>query len=340
MIYLRFNICAFSLVSTLLFISATSLFASDCKKEIQNSVKVIGLKDGFDNNVDINLVDLNSDGRDEILYSEACSGNGCYPNFYIGYFTDTCQSNFKWLQRWTGVFDWSIVDFYSDDQIAYMSGPDGRYDNGLTELNKVFITYKFDGKSVTYVSTEKADLLQSVREITSTEVAQKDTDDRTIKIEFDLNGDGGFESISCGYWERWGVLSSCKITGQNSDSSLLEKENLNAKRLGILPRKYDGWHVLVKDYDDILLYKSDLGYVDIETLFEVSQKIDFFGDDLTSMGSRGVTAQECQLICLENDDCATFSYIKSKKWCFPKHGKGKEKVDFDVISGVKLSFPK
>ena len=106
----------------------------------------------------------------------------------------------------------SKIDFYSDDKFTYISGRDGRYDIGLTELNKVYVTYKFDGKSVEYSSTRKADLLQSVREITSTEVAQKNADEQTITMEYDLNGDGKIESISCEFWERWGVLNPVSYT--------------------------------------------------------------------------------------------------------------------------------
>lgn len=192
--------------------------------------------------------------------------NGCSPDFIILYFTETCQRNYKWLDRWTGVFDLSEIDFYSDDKFTYISGRDGRYDIGLTELNKVYITYKFDGKSIEYSSTRKADLLQSVREITSTEVAQKNADEQTITMEYDLNGDGKIEIISCGFWERWGVLNPCEISSQNSDNSLLAVEYLNPKRLGVLRDKYNGWHILVEDYNNLLIYKTDLGYVELGSL--------------------------------------------------------------------------
>ena len=332
--YLKMKTFVLILASILSFVSGTSLIAASCKQEVQKSVKGIEAKDGFDNHVDILLIDINSDGRDEILFSEVCSGNGCYPDFGIVYFTETCQRNYKWLDRWTGVFGLHEIDFFSDDKFAYISGRDGRYDIGLNELNKVHITYKFDGKSVEYSSTRKADLVQSVREITSTEVAQKNADEQTITMEYDLNGDGKLESISCGYWERWGVLNPCEISSQNSDNSLLAEEYLNPKRLGVLTDKSNGWHILVKDYENLLVYKTDVGYIELDSLFEVSDRMDFFGDDLTEMGHKGITSQECQLICLENEKCAAYSYIKSKKWCFPKHGKGNVKADLDVLSGV------
>lgn len=338
MSYLKFKAIIFTLISTLSLFSGTSLFASSCKQEIRNSVEAIEAKDGLDNHVSILLVDINSDGRDEILYSEVCSGRSCYPDFSIVYFTETCQVKSDWLDRWTGVLGLHRIDFYSDDKFTYISGHDGRYGIGLTELNKVYVTYKFDGKLVEYSSTRKADLLQSVREITSTEVAQKNADEQTIIMEYDLNGDGKKESISCGYWERWGVLSRCEIRSQNIDNSLLAAENLNPKRLGVLPDKYNGWHLLVEDYDNLLVYKTDVGYIELDSLFEVSDRMDFFGDDLTEMGHKGITSQDCQLICLENEECTAYSYIKSKKWCFPKHGKGNVKADLDVLSGVKIGF--
>ena len=242
-----------------------------CKQEIQQRVEAIEARDGFDNHVDTLLVDINSDGRDEILYSEVCSGNSCYPDFGIVYFTETCQRKFKWLDRWKYVFSLGSVEFDYDDQFAYITGTSDRYDLEVTDLNKSYVTYKFDGKSVKYVSTKKADLLQSVKEITSTELAQKAEAvckesfeclyNQTITMEFDLNKDGKLESISCGYWPRWGVLDQCEISSQGGENIVIAVDSFSTKRLGVLPEKYNGWHVLVADYEDKLIYEDGIGYV-------------------------------------------------------------------------------
>ena len=344
---MRLAVIVFSIFSSLI---GNSVFASSCEKEIQQRVKAIEARDVNGNHVDILLVDINKDGRDEIMYSEQCSANGCFPETSLLFFTEICQVKGDWLQRWTNVSNFDEVEFDTDDQYSYITGINEIYDFGVTELNKAYVTYKFDGKSVEYSSTRKADLLKSVREITSTEVAQKAEivckesiecmNSQTIAMEYDLNGDGKLESISCGYWPRWGVLSGCKISSQNSDNSLLAVENLNPKRFGVLPDKYNGWHVLVDDYTNLLIYEREVGYVEfeIESQFEMSDNIDFFGDDLTSMGHKDISLQECQLICLGNEECSAYSYIKHQKWCFPKKGTGTMKVNSKVSSGYKINI--
>ena len=63
--------------------------------------------------------------------------------------------------------------------------------------------------------------------------------------------------------------------------------------------------------------------------------VDLFGDDLTSMGIKGISLPECEAICSEDSSCKAYSFIEDKKWCFPKSGPGNKKDNAAVISGVK-----
>ena len=63
--------------------------------------------------------------------------------------------------------------------------------------------------------------------------------------------------------------------------------------------------------------------------------VDLFGDDLTSMGIKGISLAECEAICSGDSSCKAYSFIEDKQWCFPKSGPGDKKDNADVISGVK-----
>ena len=63
--------------------------------------------------------------------------------------------------------------------------------------------------------------------------------------------------------------------------------------------------------------------------------VDLFGDDLTSMGIKGISLAECEAICSEDSSCKAYSFIEDKKWCFPKSGSGNKKDNAAVISGIK-----
>ena len=67
------------------------------------------------------------------------------------------------------------------------------------------------------------------------------------------------ESISCSYWDRWGVLSDCKILAKNGNN-LLGAKDFTAKRLGVLFDIENGWHALVADYDSLLSYIDGIGF--------------------------------------------------------------------------------
>ena len=64
------------------------------------------------------------------------------------------------------------------------------------------------------------------------------------------------EKISCGYWARWGRLTGCKIENSNKENILgVDQGAFHPKRIGILPEKKNGWHVIVVDFNERLTYQ-------------------------------------------------------------------------------------
>ena len=296
-------------------------------------------------NVYFDLVDLDKDGRKEILITDYADGNRAPPEMKIRVFGgDKCSMESYWLRKWNSNFSgWDEVKFATSGKDVFMT-----LQNDLVgiELQRSYVTYKFNieqFKSVSYVLSGQVKLPKTIVEITSVEAAQKEPGNQTVERKFDLNGDGTLETISCEYWgdkhQIYGFRLGCEILSEDNNK-LYADEFFQTKRAGVLPKKFNGWHIIVEGYDDIIVYETELGYVRISNRFEDFYSTDFFGDDITQMGYKGISIQDCQLICLENEECTAYSYIKSKEWCFPKVGTGQQKENPDVISGVLIDISK
>ena len=75
-------------------------------------------------------------------------------------------------------------------------------------------------------------------------------------MSFDLNGDGKKEYINCGYWDRWGVLTGCFLSGKSFSYGI----EGHCKRLGVLSSRSGNWHDLVCDYNEIIQFDGENSY--------------------------------------------------------------------------------
>ena len=82
---------------------------------------------------------------------------------------------------------------------------------------------------------------------------------KEIGTSFDLNADGQPEFISCKLWERWGRLRDCVIkTASDQDILSVDKNSFHPKRIGILAEKNNGWHSIVADFNEVIIYDAML----------------------------------------------------------------------------------
>ena len=165
-----FRSISLALLLSMSVLRISPLFAANCEQEIEERVEELRSKDEFDRHFSIDLYDLNRDGRNEILYSESCNGNGCMPEIDIDWFSSTCKRTGKFLDKWIYVHGgWKDIKFSSSfGDTVYMTASNERWDS--TELFKSIwfairdtlfdasATYAFDGKQVFYVSKETAEV--------------------------------------------------------------------------------------------------------------------------------------------------------------------------------------
>jgi len=77
-------------------------------------------------------------------------------------------------------------------------------------------------------------------------------------------------------------------------------------------------------------------YVDEKnTDFQRYINTDFFGDDLTKMGIKGVSISQCEDICEAMNQCNAYSFVEHLNWCFPKSGIGTQTYKTGIISGFR-----
>jgi hypothetical protein len=63
--------------------------------------------------------------------------------------------------------------------------------------------------------------------------------------------------------------------------------------------------------------------------------VDLPGGDLEARGIKDISLDQCSDICLNNNSCAGFSYVKSKNWCWMKKQVVDRRSNNDIVSGIK-----
>lgn len=62
---------------------------------------------------------------------------------------------------------------------------------------------------------------------------------------------------------------------------------------------------------------------------------DFLRADLTSSGVRGISFEECQVLCMQYQQCKAISYVVKKRWCWPKSSGERWRSDSGVLGAKK-----
>lgn len=62
---------------------------------------------------------------------------------------------------------------------------------------------------------------------------------------------------------------------------------------------------------------------------------DIDGNDLTTTGIKGITFEQCQRGCLDDQNCIAVSYVVSSQWCWPKSGITSTTQRSGLVSAVR-----
>ena len=199
--------------------------------------------------VDFKAQDINQDGNEELLVETSGGGNCCPPNILIYHYDNEERKLKEFIfDEWQAWYGWDEIEIKTDNNKTILSGikEDARGD----KLKHFTTNYIFDGNNIILHSITQKNELPSLIEIRSEDYYIASSQGNLV-LEFDINDDGFLDSIACGYWDRWGDLTNCKVSLFNFGIFDLE---YSGKRIGILPSIKNEMNMLVINHDTILYF--------------------------------------------------------------------------------------
>ena len=211
--------------------------------------------------VQTDIIDINKDGRDEILLTHSTGGNCCAPDVSMYFFDSNYEVKKFQFDKWYVWNGWDDIELDRKQNQTIMTATN--YGEGWNpELNESTVKYSFNGDKITFLSDTRRTEDLAVINLRSSHFYEKNVRPlagQIKQVRFDLNGDKVQESISCKLWERWGRLTGCEVKGTDGENILkVDSSSFHPKRLGVLSEKKNGWHVLVSDFNDRLFYNPEL----------------------------------------------------------------------------------
>jgi hypothetical protein len=188
--------------------------------------------------------DFDGDGLRDALVKHivGCGGNCCSDSFLLvsarpdGHFEVSPEFADSWkdpvIEKWKG--RWSIV---------VVSDNAGMNTDPPVEFTRRFVFE--DGKPVK-VEEHLRPTMKSIVELRSNMFKRKDPEE-TIKLKYDLDGDGKKDTIIGKYWDRWGSMI---WTVEFADGKTYSSE-MGCKRVGVLATKSNGVHDIVCDQNSV-----------------------------------------------------------------------------------------
>ena len=163
--------------------------------------------------------DFDNDGYNDAVLGSDCGGSGCPPIYRIVLYKGEGKFSilpFKFLENWEE--DNPKIRPEGFHYVLTLSGLDGTQDSTL-RYNRAEVEYRVENgtlveKPVGDISNQfnikefKVDDAVTANSLNS---CNNNPDAACVSWDFDLSGDGIPETLSCGYWERWVVLTNCEI---------------------------------------------------------------------------------------------------------------------------------
>ena len=196
--------------------------------------------------------DLNGDGTVDAIVSVHGGGNCCPADFF--FVADRKDGRFAVTQI-PEIYSWDgpvLEDGDGPPAVRFVSMNEGMNTDDYLETRHVF---RFEGETPVIVSKSTKEEIDALVEMRSS--AFNDGHEGRLSFQYDLNGDGSQDNISCGFWERWGRLNDCEVDLE--DGNMPMTIDANCKRLGVLDEVTNEMKDLVCDADQRLTYKTETG---------------------------------------------------------------------------------
>jgi len=193
--------------------------------------------------------DFNKNGYEDILVKiiNGCGGNCCGNSYQI--FSYNGQE-FKETEQ-VG-YDWNGIEI-SESSVGFnfiiQTVNEGV---GNTDMcNDKVETYQLKDYDLELINVVKEQKLNSITELKASDFEGRENE--VLFLNYDLDGDGKIDKLTCSYWERWGRITNWKIEFGNGKSF---KGESSPKRIGIMNTKTNDVNDLVLECDEILKWNG------------------------------------------------------------------------------------
>jgi hypothetical protein len=102
------------------------------------------------------------------------------------------------------------------------------------------------------VESSKKNSIVALQEIRSSDF-HNGKEEETIRMSYDLDGNGEEDYFECTYWDRWDKLFFNIILNGN----ILNYDGIGVDRIGILSSKTNGMHDLIYDEDNVVKWNGN-----------------------------------------------------------------------------------
>ena len=199
----------------------------------------------------IDVQDLDNDGYADIVYRTFAGGNAVPAFTHVasyrgdGRFSVNALDDFNWDEP-------SVVRDGNEWRIRTQTVAAGV---GNSTLHDEIMEFKLQDGVPVQVAAATRSALFSQHSFSADDV-ERGRDNHSWG--YDFTGDGEDETLACGYWERWGLLTHCAVEyvarGALQAMPLVKAQ---CKEIGVLDQRVNGFNQLVCDFDQVYQVEPD-----------------------------------------------------------------------------------
>lgn len=192
------------------------------------------------------LKDFNGDGTLDAVVSLHSGGNCCPADYF--FVADMGSGHFL-VSKIEDIYAWDppTAELHEGRWVAkFISVNEGMNTSDYAQDVHLY-TLKAD-KPELVLKTFKREAV-AVAELRSSMFDDDDDASQTQSLQFDFDDDGATDTLTCGFWSRWGRLTACEMKLSGDDEAI--PVDTSCKRLGVLDARRNGLSMLVCDSDEV-----------------------------------------------------------------------------------------
>lgn len=221
--------------------------------------KLYAKVDGYDYQIDIPedicfdieaQIDFDKDGMKDALITniQACGGNAIGNSFFFVSYTGGGFFNIS-NSFGNSVWDDPVIEDWKEQKSVVIFDNNDGFNTEKNYSSKERYVLK-QGKAVRVEFAKKNSIVAS-QEVKASDF-HNGKEEETIRMNYDLDGNGEMDYFECRYWDRWDALLFDIVLNGNR----LGCDNNGVSRVGVLSTKTNGMQDLICNENDIIKWNG------------------------------------------------------------------------------------